>query len=90
MPEGITSIMPTFLSLIIAFVIIYFLMIKPQKKREKEIQAIRDGVKVGDNIITVGGIKGKVTKTGEDYITIKSQDAQMEVTRTAIYKVIEK
>lgn len=90
MPEGVTSIMPTFLSLIIAFVIIYFLMIKPQKKREKEIQAIRDGVKVGDNIITVGGIKGKVTKTGEDYITIKSQDAQMEVTRTAIYKVIEK
>ena len=90
MPEGVTSIMPTFLSLIIAFVIIYFLMIKPQKKREKEIQAIRDGVKVGDNIITVGGIKGKVTKTGEDDITIQSQDAQMEVTRTAIYKVIEK
>lgn len=35
MPEGITSIMPTFLSLIIAFVIIYFLMIKPQKKRKR-------------------------------------------------------
>lgn len=38
MPEGITSIMPTFLSLIIAFVIIYFLMIKPQKREKKKFK----------------------------------------------------
>ena len=40
--------------------IMYFLLIRPQKKREKEVNAMRSGVQVGDEIITIGGICGKV------------------------------
>ncbi len=52
------------------FAVMYFLMIRPQQKREKETKAMRDSVKVGDEIITIGGVIGKVIKVSEDRITI--------------------
>ena len=50
----------------------YFLLIRPQKKREKKVAEMRNSLKEGDKIITIGGIHGRVVKTGEDFITIEA------------------
>ena len=52
--------MTMILPLIILLLVMYFLLIRPQKKREKEVNAMRSGVQVGDEIITIGGICGKI------------------------------
>ena len=58
--------------ILIAFVgLMYFLLIRPQKKKEKEIKSMRDSISVGDEIVTIGGICGKVIKTKEDTIVIQ-------------------
>ena len=54
------------------FAIMYFLMIRPQKKRQKEEQAMRDAVEVGDEITTIGGICGKVAKIKDEYVYIET------------------
>lgn len=65
-----------------------FLLIRPQKKREKKVQEMRSSLKVGDKVITIGGIHGKIVKTGEDFITIEvgSGDgkALLEVSRWGV------
>ena len=69
-------------------VLFYFLLIRPQKKREKKVQEMRSSLKVGDKVITIGGIHGKIVKTGEDFITIEvgSGDgkALLEVSRWGV------
>lgn len=58
--------------LVAMFAIMYFVMIRPQKKRQKEEQAMRDAVEVGDDITTIGGICGKVVTTKEDSLIIET------------------
>ncbi len=58
--------------LVAMFAIMYFVMIRPQKKRQKEEQAMRDSVEVGDEITTIGGICGKVVTTKEDALIIET------------------
>jgi preprotein translocase subunit YajC len=84
--EGIMTLFP----LIILILIMYFLLIRPQKKREKEVNAMRSAIKVGDEIITIGGIYGKVVKTRDDTLTIAvgSDKTKFEVTRWAVSKVV--
>lgn len=50
----------------------YFMLIRPQKKREKEAKAMLDSLKVGDKIVTIGGIAGKVSKIKDDYVIIET------------------
>lgn len=50
---------------------LYFLVIRPQKKKEKKVSEMRKNLKVGDNIVTIGGIYGKVVKIKEDSLTIE-------------------
>lgn len=57
--------------LVVFIGLMYFLLIKPQKKKEKEIKSMRDSISVGDEIVTIGGICGKVVKTKEDTIVIQ-------------------
>ena len=45
--------------LVLLFAVMYFILIRPQKKREKEVNAMRDSLKVGDDVLTIGGIYGK-------------------------------
>lgn len=54
------------------FAIMYFVMIRPQKKREKEAQAMLAALSVGDKIVTIGGIWGKIIKIKDDYLFIES------------------
>ena len=56
----------SFLPIILMFVVLYFLMIRPQMKRQKEQKAMIDAIAKGDEVVTAGGIVGKVTKVSDD------------------------
>ena len=57
--------------IVLMFVVMYFLMIRPQMKRQKEQKAMIDAIGKGDEVVTAGGIVGKVTKVADAYITLE-------------------
>jgi len=81
----------TILPLILLIAVMYFLLIRPQKKREKEVNAMRSGVQVGDEIITIGGICGKIVKTKDESLVIQvgADKVKFEIMRWAVSKVVE-
>lgn len=80
-----------FLPLILIVVIMYLLMIRPQNKKRKEADQMRKNLSVGDNITTIGGIKGKVSAVHDETIVIKLADSQkIEVTKWAVGTVDSK
>ena len=83
---GILSLAMPILSMVLLFVIMYFMLIRPQKKREKEVQKMRSSVEVGDEIVTSGGIVGRVVSIREDNIVIESGSdrSKLRVMRWAI------
>ncbi|MDF3001788.1 MAG: yajC [Bacillota bacterium] len=86
MSQQLATLMP----LILLIVIMYFLLIRPQKKREKSVASMRNSVKVGDEIITIGGICGKVVKTKDEVLTIQvgADRVKFEIMRWAVSKVV--
>jgi preprotein translocase subunit YajC len=66
--EVIMRMAPMFL---VVFLVFHFMVIKPQKKKEQDHQALITGLKVGDNVITSSGIIGKVTQAATDYVTLE-------------------
>ena len=79
------------LPLIILIAIMYFMLIRPQKKREREVNAMRSNLHVGDEIITIGGICGKIVKTKEETIVIQvgADQLKYEMMRGSVSKVID-
>ncbi len=79
------------LPLIILIAIMYFMLIRPQKKREREVNAMRSNLHVGDEIITIGGICGKIVKTKEETIVIQvgADKLKFEMMRWSVSKVID-
>lgn len=75
---------------ILFLVIFYFLLIRPQQKKEKKIREMRNNLKVGDEIITIGGIHGKIVKIKDEIITIEvgADKNKFNVSRWAIGNVI--
>ncbi|RZI41815.1 preprotein translocase subunit YajC [Herbaspirillum sp. HC18] len=61
----------SFLPIILMFVVLYFLMIRPQMKRQKEQKAMMEALGKGDEVVTAGGIVGKVTKVTDAYVTLE-------------------
>ena len=80
----------TLLPLVLLIVIMYFLLIRPQKKREKSVTAMRNSIKVGDEVITIGGICGKIVKTKDETLTIQvgADKTKFEIMRWAVSKVV--
>lgn len=72
--------------------VFYFFAIRPQRKKEKEIREMRDSLRVGDDVITIGGIYGKVLKLKDDLVTIEvgSAKTKLEMTRWAIGSVVNR
>lgn len=68
---GISSNLTSFLPLVLMFVVMYFLMIRPQQKRAKEQRAMMDALAKGDEVVTAGGILGRVTKVADAYVTVE-------------------
>ena len=64
----IVSILP----LVLIIVLLYFMMIRPQRKKEKETKAMINAMKVGDKVVTIGGICGKVAKIKDEYVFIET------------------
>ncbi len=78
-----------FLPLVLLVVLMYFLLIRPQKKREKQTAMMRNSVRVGDEVVTIGGIRGKIVKTKDDTLVIEvgADKVKFEIMRWAISKV---
>ncbi len=70
-PAGAGGGLMSFLPIILMFVVLYFLMIRPQMKRQKEQKAMIDALAKGDEVVTAGGLVGKLTKVGDVYVTLE-------------------
>lgn len=87
--QGFESIVP----LILIFAIMYFLLIRPQQKKLKEHQAMVEGLRRGDQIVTQGGVIGKVTKVKDDSTEVEVEIAdgvKVRVVRSTIATVMNK
>ena len=93
-PQGdLFSQLGTFAPLVLIFIVFYFLMIRPQQKRQKEHQAMVRAAKRGDRIVTSGGIVGVITKaidTDNDVEVEIAQGVKVRVVRTAISDVLNR
>ncbi len=70
--------------LVLMFVVIYFFMIRPQQKRQKQEKEFESGLKVGDRIITKSGIHGKIAELAEDSVVIETMAGKLKMERSAI------
>lgn len=74
-PQEVNPVMNTIVSilpLVLIIVLLYFMMIRPQRKREKETKAMINAMKVGDKVVTIGGICGKVAKIKDEFVFIET------------------
>jgi len=80
-----------FLPLIALLAVFYFLILRPQQKRAKEQKAMIEALQKGDEVATIGGILGKVTKVGEENVTIEiAANVSVQVQKAAIQNVLPK
>ena len=74
-----------FLPIILMFVLLYFLMIRPQMKRSKEAKAMVEALQKGDEVITAGGVVGRISKLGDQYLTLEiAPNTEIVVQRAAV------
>ena len=76
---GTAGVLSPMLMLVIIFVIMYFMMIRPENKRKKEAEQMRSGVRKGDKIVTIGGIVGTVVDVKENRVVIETSADQVRV-----------
>jgi len=87
MMSSLTSMLP----LVLMFVVLYFVMIRPQMKRQKEHRSMIDALAKGDEVATAGGLLGKVSKLGEGYMTLElAPGIEVQVQRSAVVQVLPK
>ncbi len=87
MQSSLMSMLP----LVLMFVVLYFVMIRPQMKRQKEHRAMIDALAKGDEVATAGGLLGKVTKLGDIYIGIEvAEGVEVQLQRSAVVQVLPK
>jgi preprotein translocase subunit YajC len=86
-PGGLMSFLP----LIIIFVIFYFLLIRPQMKRAKEHKNLVANLGTGDEVVTNGGLLGKITKVDESFVTVElTENVRVRIQKHAIASVMPK
>ena len=84
--ESVVSLVVSMLPLVLVIVVMYFMLIRPQKKKEKEVTKMRNSLQVGDEIVTAGGIVGRVVSLREDTLLIEtgSNNTKMRIKRWAV------
>jgi len=88
-PSGTAGVLVGILPWLLIFVIFYVLMIRPQQRRAKEHQAALNAVKKGDEVITGGGIRGRVTKVSDDEAEVEiAQGVKIRVVKSTISHVV--
>lgn len=79
------------LPLVVIFVIFYFLLIRPQTKRAKEHRKMVEAMAVGDEVVTSGGVVGRVTKVGEQFVSVEVADGvELKIQKHAVSTVLPK
>ena len=89
--ESMFGSLQQFLPLVLMFVVLYFIMIRPQMKRQKEHKAMIDALAKGDEIVTTGGLIGRVAKMGESMLQVEvANGVEVQVQRSAVVQVLPK
>ena len=87
MMSTLTGMLP----LVLMFVVLYFVMIRPQMRKQKEHRTMIEALAKGDEVATAGGLLGKVTRLGEGYLTLEiSPGVEVQLQRSAIVQVLPK
>ena len=87
MQSNLMSMLP----LVLMFVVLYFVMIRPQMKRQKEVKAMLEAIAKGDEVVTGGGLLGRITKMGESYISVEiASGVEIQLQRAAVVQVLPK
>jgi preprotein translocase subunit YajC len=87
MQSSLMSMLP----LVLMFVVLYFVMIRPQMKRQKEHRSMIEALAKGDEVATAGGLLGKVTKLGDAYLTVEiANGVEVQLQRSAVVQVLPK
>jgi preprotein translocase subunit YajC len=85
------STLMSMLPLLLMFVVLYFVMIRPQMKKQKEHRAMIDALAKGDEVVTAGGFIGKVSKLGDAYVGIElATGVEVQMQRSAVVQVLPK
>ena len=83
--------MTTFLPMIVIFVLFYFMLIRPQQKRSKETKAMLQALQKGDEIVTSGGVVGRIAKIDDNWVTLEVADnVEIHVQRQAVQLLLPK
>jgi preprotein translocase subunit YajC len=89
--SGPAGLLNSMLLPIVMIVVLYFVMIRPQMKRQKETKAMMDSLAKGDEVVTQGGVIGKISKLGETFATVEvANGVELQVQRSAIVQVLPK
>ena len=87
MQSSLMSMLP----LVLMFVVLYFVMIRPQMKKQKEHKAMIDAIAKGDEVVTAGGVLGKVSKIGDSYVGLEvANGVEIQIQRCAVVQVLPK
>ncbi|TFZ02009.1 preprotein translocase subunit YajC [Ramlibacter humi] len=87
MQSSLMSMLP----LVLMFVVLYFVMIRPQMKRQKEHRTMIEALAKGDEVATAGGLLGKVTRLGDSFVTLEiASGVEVQVQRSSVVQVLPK
>jgi preprotein translocase subunit YajC len=85
------STLMSMLPLLLMFAVLYFVMIRPQMKKQKEHRSMIDALAKGDEIVTAGGLLGKVSKIGDAYVSVElASGVEVQMQRQAVVQVLPK
>ena len=89
--SGTESSLFSMLPLVLMFVVLYFIMIRPQMKKQKEHKAMVEAVAKGDDVIIAGGVLGRVAKIGDSFLHVEvASGVELQVQRAAVVQVLPK
>jgi preprotein translocase subunit YajC len=85
------STLMSMLPLVLMFVVLYFVMIRPQMKKQKEAKAMIDALAKGDEVVTVGGMLGKISKINDNSLSVEiANGVEVQIQRGAVVQVLPK
>ncbi len=88
---GAESTLISLLPLVLMFVVLYFIMIRPQMKKQKEHKAMIEALAKGDEVVIAGGVLGRVAKLGDSYLHVEvANGTELQVQRGAVIQVLPK
>lgn len=87
---GGTMGVETIVMMVAIIAIFYFFMIRPQQKKQKAIQKVRDEMKIGDKVVTAGGIHGKIKEVGDTHFIIEiAENVKIKIEKSSVYAAAE-